>query len=96
MSHVDIAYSTTEDGEHDIQVYADLADFRLIYEVDGKSIKILVRSKNPKSKSKFFYNVEYRFDVGQTYQKSGPETINWIEPGNMMSAIMKTGGSLQS
>lgn len=56
-----------------------------------KGIKILVRSKNPKSKSKFFYNVEYRFDVGQTHQKDEPETINWIEPVDMMSAIMKTG-----
>ncbi len=38
LSHVDIAYSTTEDGEHEIQIYTDLADFRLIYEVDSKPV----------------------------------------------------------
>ena len=36
LHRVEFAYSTTGDGEHHIQVSADLVDFRIVYEVDGK------------------------------------------------------------
>ena len=35
LSHVDLAFSKTNDREHPIEVYADLVDFRLVYTVDG-------------------------------------------------------------
>lgn len=38
LSHVDLAYSSTGDGEHSIEVYADLVNFRLIYAVDGEAV----------------------------------------------------------
>jgi N12 class adenine-specific DNA methylase len=38
LSHVDLAYSSTGDGEHPIEVYADLVNFRLVYAVDGESV----------------------------------------------------------
>ena len=37
-SHVDLAFSSTGDGEHPIEVYADLVNFRLIYAVDGEAV----------------------------------------------------------
>lgn len=40
LSHVDLAYSSTGDGEHPIEVYADLVDFRLVYAVDGEAVYI--------------------------------------------------------
>lgn len=40
LSHVDLAYSSTGDGEHSIEVYADLLNFRLIYAVDGEVVYI--------------------------------------------------------
>ncbi len=41
LHRVDFAYSTTGDGEHPIQVSADLIDLRIIYEVDGKAVATL-------------------------------------------------------
>ena len=55
-----------------------------------KAIKILVRSRNPKSKSKFFYNVEHRFDVSQTHHPSEQEETAWMDELDMLDAIIKT------
>lgn len=38
LSHVDLAFSSTGDGEHPIEIYADLVNFRLIYAVDGEAV----------------------------------------------------------
>lgn len=38
LSRVDLAYSSTGDGEHPIEVYADLVNYRLIYAVDGEAV----------------------------------------------------------
>lgn len=35
LSHIELAYSTDGEGEHEIAVYADLAHHKLVYEVDG-------------------------------------------------------------
>ena len=40
LSRVDLAYSSTGDGEHPIEVYADLVNFRLVYTVDGEAVYI--------------------------------------------------------
>ena len=40
LSHVDLAYSSTGDGEHPIEVYADLVSFCLVYAVDGEAVYI--------------------------------------------------------
>ena len=39
LSHIDLAYSTTEDGEHPIEVYADLTSFKLVYTVDEETVQ---------------------------------------------------------
>ena len=38
LSKVGLAYTTTEEGELDVQVSADLVDFRMLYEVDGELV----------------------------------------------------------
>jgi N12 class adenine-specific DNA methylase len=40
LSHVDLAYSSTGDGKHPIEVYADLVKFRLVYTVDKEAVYI--------------------------------------------------------
>ena len=40
LTHVDFAYSTTEDGEHEIQVYANLLRNEIRYAVDGNIVHI--------------------------------------------------------
>lgn len=56
-----------------------------------KGLKVLVRSKNPKAKNKFFYNVEHRFDVSQTNAPPPPELVDWADPLDIIKAIAKTG-----
>jgi len=38
LHHVDLAFSSTSDSEHTIEVSADLVEFRLIYQVDGATV----------------------------------------------------------
>ena len=38
LSKVDLAYTTTEEGELEVQVSADLVDFRMLYEVYGETV----------------------------------------------------------
>ena len=39
LSHVDLAFSSTSDSEHTVEVFADLASFRLVYQVDGEAVR---------------------------------------------------------
>ena len=38
LSHVDLAFSSTSDSEHTIEIFADLTAFRLVYQVDGEIV----------------------------------------------------------
>lgn len=38
LSHVDLAFSSTSDSEHSIEIFADLTAFRLVYQVDGEIV----------------------------------------------------------
>ena len=38
LSHVDLAYSATSDSAHTVEIFADLAAFRLVYQVDGETV----------------------------------------------------------
>lgn len=39
LSHVDLAYSTTSDSEHTVEIFADLSAFQLVYQVDGETVQ---------------------------------------------------------
>lgn len=60
-----------------------------------KGLRIYVRSpgkEDPKThKTKYFYNVEHRFDISQTTARSQPEEISWAEPVDIVKAIAKAG-----
>ena len=38
LSHVDLAFSSTSDSEHTVEIFADLDAFRLVYQVDGETV----------------------------------------------------------
>ncbi len=38
LNHVDLAYSSTSDSEHTVEIFADLVAFRLVYQVDEKIV----------------------------------------------------------
>ncbi len=38
LSHVDLAFSATADSLHTVEVFADLVNFRLVYQVDGEVV----------------------------------------------------------
>lgn len=37
LSHVDLAFSSTSDSEHTVEIFADLAVFRMVYQVDSEN-----------------------------------------------------------
>ena len=38
LSHVDLAFSSTSDSEHTVEIFADLAAFQLVYQVDSETV----------------------------------------------------------
>ena len=38
LSHVDLAFSSTGDSAHTVEIYADLVGYRLVYQVDGAEV----------------------------------------------------------
>ena len=38
LGHVDLAFASTADSEHTVEIFADLAAFRLVYQVDGTTV----------------------------------------------------------
>lgn len=38
LSHVDLAFSSTSDSEHTVEIFADLAVLRLVYQVDSETV----------------------------------------------------------
>ena len=38
LSHVDLAFSSTSDSTHSVEIYADLVGFRLVYQVNGAEV----------------------------------------------------------
>ncbi|HHW46100.1 MAG TPA: DEAD/DEAH box helicase family protein [Clostridiales bacterium] len=38
LSHVDLAFSSTSDSENTVEIFADLAAFRLVYQVDSETV----------------------------------------------------------
>ena len=39
LSHVDLAFSATSDSEHTVEIFADLVSFRLVYQVNGETVR---------------------------------------------------------
>ena len=37
--HVDLAFSATSDSEHTVEIFADLVSFRLVYQVNGETVR---------------------------------------------------------
>ena len=62
-----------------------------------KGLRIYVRSPGKEDskthRTKYFYNVEHRFDISQTTARSQPEEITWAEPIEIVRAIAKTGAN---
>ena len=38
LYHVDLAFSSTKDSEHNVEIFADLMRYRLVYQVDGETV----------------------------------------------------------
>ncbi len=59
-----------------------------------KGIRIYVRSsgkEDPKThRTKYYYNVEHRFDIRQTNAHPRQEEVSWTEPLDIIRAIAKT------
>ena len=39
LSHVDLAFGSTSNSEHTVEIFADLVSFRLVYQVDGETVR---------------------------------------------------------
>ena len=58
LSHIDLAYSTTGDGEHPIEIYADLNAFKLVYTVDGEAVQEIA-CKSPSELNEYLVTLSF-------------------------------------
>ena len=91
LTRVEFAYSTTEDDEHEIQVYANLLRNEIRYEVDGNIVHIDYFQDNHElaaqgientAFSDFINTAEAEFEKASSdYKKSRKITCNYRQHG---------------
>ena len=58
LSHVDLAFSSTSDSEHTVEIFADLAAFRLVYQVDSETVHEIA-CKNSSELNGYLANLDF-------------------------------------
>ena len=75
LYHVDLAFSSTGDSEHNVEIFADLMRYRLVYQVDGKTVHEIA-CDSMTALHEYLGNLEFDVMVAQAdewYQQKHPE-----------------------
>ncbi len=85
LTYVDLAFGATSDGAHQVEIYADLTAFQLVYQVDAQTVHEIICADLPELNG---YLVNLDFDQMIAYaeerftemEKDAPSTIPEQEP----------------
>ncbi|MBQ5865143.1 MAG: DEAD/DEAH box helicase family protein, partial [Oscillospiraceae bacterium] len=58
LTHVDLAYGSTSDSEYTVEIFADLSAFRLVYQVDGRTVHEIT-CKDLQELNEYLANLEF-------------------------------------
>ncbi|MGM9623835.1 MAG: LPD25 domain-containing protein, partial [Butyricicoccus porcorum] len=86
LERVPLAYSSTEDGEHDIQIETDLVSFRIVYTVD-KEIVHTVSCKNLHELNTYLGNLSFSemiADAEASYRELHSQTAEDVLHENIL------------
>ena len=91
LTRVEFAYSTTEDDEHEIQVYANLLRNEIRYEVDGNIVHIDYFHDNHELAAQGIENSAFSDFINTAeaeFEKHHPTTRNALLPDNYFDCVI--------
>ena len=93
LAHVDLAYSSTSDSQHTVEIYADLTESRLVYQVDKETVHE-VRCENLSELNSYLANLDFDTmiaDAEEQYQKSVEDSFDDIDPEQIRQNLEERG-----
>lgn len=93
LSHVDLAMGATSDSEHTIEIYADLSAFRLVYQVDHRTVHELT-CKDLQELNEYLANLEFDEMIAHAEERYlvGPEDyFDDINPAEIREKLAQRG-----
>ncbi len=93
LAHVDLAYSSTSDSQHTVEIFADLTESRLVYQVDKETVHE-VRCENLSELNSYLANLDFDTMIADTeeqYQKSVEDSFDDIDPEQIRQNLEERG-----
>ena len=93
LAHVDLAYGSTSDSQHTVEIFADLTESRLVYQVDKETVHE-VRCENLSELNSYLANLDFDTmiaDAEEQYQKSIEDSFDDIDPEQIRQNLEKRG-----
>ena len=93
LAHVDLAYSSTSDSQHTVEIFADLTESRLVYQVDKETVHE-VRCENLSELNSYLANLDFDTmiaDAEEQYQKGIEDSFDDIDPEQIRQNLEKRG-----
>lgn len=98
LNHVDLAFSSTSDSEHTVEVYADLIAYRLMYQVDGE-VTVSIQCHDCGDMCEYLANLDFdemvAFAEEQYHQQQrrepGTDDLSDIDPTAVRTALAENG-----
>ena len=81
LAHVDLAYGSTSDSQHTVEIFADLTESRLVYQVDKETVHE-VRCENLSELNSYLANLDFDTmiaDAEEQYQKGIEDSFDDID-----------------
>ena len=93
LAHVDLAYSSTSDSQHTVEIFADLTESRLVYQVDKETVHE-VHCENLSELNSYLANLDFDTmiaDAEEQYQKGIEDSFDDIDPEQIRQDLAKRG-----
>ena len=93
FAHVDLAYGSTSDSQHTVEIFADLTESRLVYQVDKETVHE-VHCENLSELNSYLANLDFDTmiaDAEEQYQKSIEDSFDDIDPEQIRQNLEKRG-----
>ena len=93
LAHVDLAYGSTSDSQHTVEIFADLIESRLVYQFDKETVHE-VHCENLSELNSYLANLDFDTmiaDAEEQYQKSIEDSFDDIDPEQIRQNLEKRG-----
>lgn len=93
LSHVDLAYGSTSDSEYTVEIFADLSAFRLVYQVDHRTVHELT-CKDLQELNEYLANLEFDQMIAYAEERflAEPEDVlDTVDPSEIREKLAQRG-----